>query len=73
MHLAAAVGAPVVAIFGPTDPVLTGPYGDHHVVLRAGISCSPCFKDSCANQLHMECMKLVTVEQVLEAAKAVLV
>jgi len=73
MHLAAAVGTPVVAIFGPTDPALTGPYGGQHVVLRAGIPCSPCFKDSCANNVPMECMKRVTVEQVLEAAKAFLV
>ncbi len=73
MHLAAAVGSPVVAIFGPTDPALTGPYGDQHVVLRAGIPCSPCFKDSCANRVHMECMKQITVEQVLEAAKGFLV
>jgi len=72
MHLAAAVGTPVVAIFGPTDPALTGPYGDRHVVLRAGVPCSPCFKDSCANKVHMECMKLITVEQVLEAAKCFL-
>lgn len=69
MHVAAAVGTPVVAIFGPTDPALTGPYGDQHVVLRAGIPCSPCFKGHCTNRVHMECMKLITVEQVLAAAK----
>jgi lipopolysaccharide heptosyltransferase I len=73
MHLAAAVGTPVVAIFGPTDPALTGPYGKRHVVLRAGVPCSPCFKDTCANNVYMECMKLVSVEQVLEAAKTFLV
>jgi heptosyltransferase-1 len=68
MHLAAAVGTAVVAIFGPTDPALTGPYGSQHVVLRAGIPCSPCFKDYCTNRVPMECMKLISVEQVLEAA-----
>jgi len=73
MHLAAAVGTPVVAIFGPTDPALTGPYGEGHVVLRAGIPCSPCFKEYCTNRVRMECMKLVTVEQVLEVAKPLLV
>lgn len=73
MHVAAAVGTPVVAIFGPTDPALTGPYGSQHVVLRANIPCSPCFKDRCANRVHMECMKLITVKQVLEAANAFLV
>jgi lipopolysaccharide heptosyltransferase I len=69
MHIAAAVGTPVVAIFGPTDPALTGPYGKRHVVLRAGISCSPCFKDYCTNRVRMECMNLVSVEQVLKAAE----
>ena len=69
MHVAAAVGTPVVAIFGPTDPALTGPYGKKHAVLRAGIPCSPCFKDYCANPIHMECMKLVTVDQVLTASR----
>ncbi len=69
MHLAAAVGTPVVAVFGPTDPALTGPYGKRHVVLRSGIPCSPCMKPYCTHTPRMECMKLVTVEQVLAAAQ----
>jgi heptosyltransferase-1 len=69
MHIAAAVGTPVIAIFGPTDPSLTGPFGKQHVVLRAGIPCSPCMKDRCAHTPRMECMSLVTVQQVLEAAQ----
>ncbi len=69
MHLAAAVGTPVVAIFGPTDPALTGPYGDQHVVLRSGIPCSPCFKEECFHAPAMECMSLVGVDPVLKAAK----
>jgi len=73
MHLAAAVGTPVVAIFGPTDPSLTGPYGRQHVILRAGLSCSPCLKERCDHRPRMECMAQVTVEQVLAAVKAFLV
>ncbi len=69
MHIAAAVGTPVVAIFGASDPALTGPYGKSHVVLRADIPCSPCLKERCANPVKMECMQKVTVEQVLETAK----
>jgi len=65
MHIAAAVGTPVVAIFGPTDPMLTGPYGKQHVVLRAGVHCSPCLKDRCSHQPLMECMEKITVEQVV--------
>jgi lipopolysaccharide heptosyltransferase I len=67
MHIAAAVGTPVIAIFGPTDPALTGPYGKQHIVLRAGVDCSPCLKDRCVHQPPMECMEKVTVEEVLAA------
>jgi lipopolysaccharide heptosyltransferase I len=69
MHLAAAVGTPVVAIFGPTDPALTGPYGSQHVVLRAGVACSPCLKAVCKHRPRLECMTKITVEQVLAAAQ----
>lgn len=47
MHLAVAVGTPVVALFGPTSPEYTGPYGTRNVVLRAGLRCSPCFRRDC--------------------------
>jgi heptosyltransferase-1 len=69
MHLAAAVGTPVVALFGPTAPRRTGPYGEGHVVLRAGVSCSPCFSKSCkVTELEpMACMNRIPVEQVVEA------
>ena len=73
MHIAAAVGTPVIAIFGPTDPTLTGPYGKQHVVLRAGVDCSPCLKGRCRRQPPMECMAKVTVEQVLAAMQPFLV
>jgi len=69
MHLAAAVGTPVVAIFGPTAPALTGPYGNRHIVLRAGVVCSPCFKNSCANPVTMECMQRISVTEVLSAVQ----
>ena len=69
MHLGAAVGTPVVALFGPTAPWRTGPYGDGHVVLRAGVSCSPCFCKSCKTTQfeRMACMNRITLEQVAEA------
>ncbi|MCA1905368.1 MAG: lipopolysaccharide heptosyltransferase I [Desulfarculus sp.] len=47
MHLAAALDRPVVALFGPTSPGRTGPWGAGHAVLRLGLSCSPCFKRQC--------------------------
>ncbi len=69
MHLAAAVGKPVVAIFGPTAPWRTGPFGEGHQVIRAGMECSPCLKRQCPT---MECMERVTVEDVLEGVRKVI-
>jgi len=66
MHIAAAMGCPVVALFGPTAPWRTGPYGKGHQVIRTGIGCSPCFKKSCR---QMTCMTGIVVEQVVEAIK----
>jgi lipopolysaccharide heptosyltransferase II len=65
MHLAVAVRAKVVAIFGPTSPELTGPYGDgKYKVLHKDIGCKiPCYESKCRDQ---RCMKVVTVEDVLE-------
>ena len=64
MHLAAAVGTPVVALFGPTSPERTGPYGEGHVVIRRGMDCSPCFRKACET---LQCMKSITVDEVFEA------
>jgi ADP-heptose:LPS heptosyltransferase len=68
MHLAAAVGTPVVALFGPTAPWRTGPYGQGHVVLRSRVACSPCFSRSCKTTAlePMACMKRITAQQVVE-------
>lgn len=44
MHIAAALGVPVFAVFGPTSPVRTGPYGKIHTVIRSDLACSPCFR-----------------------------
>lgn len=64
MHLAAAMGTPVVALFGPTDPARTGPYGEGHIVIRRGIYCSPCFLKHCDS---LRCMKEITVGEVFSA------
>lgn len=47
MHMAAAVGVPVLAVFGPTDDRRTGPYGKLNRVLTADVSCRPCFSRTC--------------------------
>jgi len=69
MHVAAAVGTPVVALFGPTAPWRTGPYGGQHTVLRAGVGCSPCFKKRCLTKDYEEkaCLRRITVDQVVAA------
>ena len=66
MHLAAALGVPTVSIFGSTEPVLTGPLGDRHTVIRHQVPCSPCFKRECPFG-HYECMTRITPEQVARA------
>ena len=70
MHMAAAMGCPVVALFGPTAPSRTGPYGKGHKVIRADVECSPCFKKRCD---HTKCMEAITVEKVFEGVKEVII
>lgn len=64
MHVATAVSTPVVALFGSTDPVTTGPWGDRHVVVKKDVSCSPCQKRICPTDHR--CMERITVEEVEE-------
>lgn len=70
MHLAAAVGTPVVAFFGPTDPGRTSPTGSSARVLDRYVFCSPCFRSKCP--FGHECMKEITVEMALAACEALL-
>jgi 3-deoxy-D-manno-octulosonic-acid transferase/heptosyltransferase-1 len=63
MHLAAAAGTKVVALFGPTAPWRTGPFGPSHITVRAGLNCSPCFKRTCDD--NVRCMEEITVDEVM--------
>jgi len=63
MHLAAAAGTRVVALFGPTAPWRTGPFGPPHITVRAGLNCSPCFKRTCDD--NVRCMEEITVDEVM--------
>ena len=70
MHVASAMGSPVViALFGPTSPLKTGPYGAKHRVIKAGIGCSPCFKKRCDD---MSCMEKITVDMIFDTVKEVI-
>ncbi|MBI3398709.1 MAG: lipopolysaccharide heptosyltransferase II [Deltaproteobacteria bacterium] len=66
MHIAAAMGVPVIALFGPTAPWRTGPYGEKHAVIRKELPCSPCFSRVCKDKDVM-CMKRIEVEDILKA------
>ena len=62
MHIAAAVGTPVVALFGSTNPATTGPLGKEHHIVRKDVQCSPCLKRSCPE--NHACMAFITVDEV---------
>lgn len=64
MHVAAAVGRPVVALFGPTDERATGPIGDHDVITQP-VFCRPCLLRDCP--IDHRCMKRITVDLVAAA------
>lgn len=67
MHLADALGIPIVAIFGSTDPVTTAPFRRRHSVVRHLLDCMPCQKRRCPLG-HHHCMKWVRVEDVIREA-----
>lgn len=75
MHLAVAVGAPVVAIFGPSDPQMYGPYSENSVALWHTVGCNPCLLHGCWNTAcrRFVCIEAVTVEEVWQAAATLLI
>ena len=69
LHFAAAVGTPIVAIFGPTSSDRNGPFRREDIVVERRLACRPCYeRDRCPLE-HWECMKEITVEQVYEACR----
>jgi heptosyltransferase-1 len=69
MHVAAALGKPVIALFGPTEPRRTGPYGHLENVLRIELPCSPCLKSYCTYEKPNECLKAILPATVFEFAR----
>jgi predicted lipopolysaccharide heptosyltransferase III len=67
MHIAAAVGTPVVGLFGPSNPVEWGPRGGRAETIYKGLDCRICFHPTCRRG-EDNCMKLITVEEVMAAA-----
>jgi lipopolysaccharide heptosyltransferase II len=70
MHVAAALGRPVVALFGPTEPRRTGPYGQLQNVVRLDLPCSPCLKSVCHYEKPEECLRGLTPARVLAKCAA---
>ena len=66
MHVADAVGVPVVAVFGPTDWITTPPFGKRHSLVRHDLECAPCLKRECPLG-HHQCMKKIGVDEVERA------
>ncbi len=66
MHIASALNRPLVAIFGPTNPVRTGPFGRADSVIRLDIPCSPCYSRRCS---HQSCLQWLGIEPVLQLAR----
>ncbi len=67
MHMAAACGVPVLALFGPTDPKRTGPYGARHRVLQSPLPCQPCRQRVCVRK-EGDCLSALPVSEVVETA-----
>src|SRR5205085_1274811 len=64
MHVAAALGKPVIAIFGPTEPRRTGPYRQLEHVLQLNLPCVPCLKPRCTYIKPFECLRAIPISAV---------
>ena len=69
MHLAAAMGVPTIALFGPSGETEWGPWGTRSSVVSTTHSCRPCGQDGCGGGKVSECLTLLPVDAVLSAAR----
>lgn len=73
MHVAAAIGRPLIALFGPTEARRTGPYRQLHNVLRVpALPCAPCMKASCRFERPLECLRALDPAEVVAKAQTIL-
>jgi heptosyltransferase-1 len=71
MHVAAALGRPLIALFGPTNPRRTGPYGKLNRVLQLNsLPCIPCLKSTCSYAIPLACLTRLTAAQVFAKVRA---
>jgi heptosyltransferase II len=71
MHVGAALDVPLIAIFGSTNPVTTGPWGRRSWVVRTDVPCSPCLQPTCRYG-HLDCMRRITVARLQQEVAAIL-
>jgi len=69
LHIAAAVGTPCVALFGPTDPQRHMPQAEHCVLVKKNVSCAPCYRGECARP---KCMTGITADDVVDAVERIM-
>jgi predicted lipopolysaccharide heptosyltransferase III len=72
MHVAAAVGTPVVALFGPTYPQRWGPRGAPSEILYKGLDCRACYHPVCIRRAEENCMRLISVDEAFDACMRLL-
>lgn len=72
MHMAAALGVPVVALFGPSGEGSWGPWGSGHVVVTSPYLCRPCGQDGCLGSKRSDCLEAISAEAVVRAAEPLL-
>jgi lipopolysaccharide heptosyltransferase I len=70
MHVAAALGKPLLALFGPTEPMRTGPYRQIDHALQLNLSCVPCLSSHCTRTQQLECLRALAPAVVFNAARA---
>lgn len=71
MHMAAAIGTPAISLWGPTDPIRTGPYGSESLILSSPIGCAPCYRRKCPG-LDKLCMFDIPSEAVMARVQQLL-
>jgi len=64
MHIADSLGIPLLALFGATDPAVTGPYRQNREVIQKETGCAPCWKEECV--IDSLCMKRISTDEVVE-------
>jgi len=72
MHIAAAVGTPVVALFGPSGDHMWGPWGDGHLVIKKDWACRPCGQDGCEGSKVSNCLVEISTQEVIKGLETLL-